>query len=68
MTVASFGVVEMAAFDREVDENRKRLTRSELDALAKQRAKDRIAELRSALPTIPKLEPEAELQSKEAGA
>ena len=35
--------------EREVDENRKRLTRSDLDAMAKRRAKERIASIRASL-------------------
>ena len=38
-----------AAFEREADENRKRLTRSDLDAITKRSAKKRIAEMRAAL-------------------
>ena len=38
-----------AAFEREIDENRERLTRSDLDRFAKRRAKDRIAEIRTLL-------------------
>ena len=38
-----------AAFEREIDENRKRLTRSDLDRFAKRRSLERIAEIRTLL-------------------
>ena len=40
---------QRAAFEREVSENRKRLTRSDMDRFAKRRSKQRIAEIRAIL-------------------